>query len=619
MESNQSASWWRGSVVIVASLLGLILLPGAAEATINAALQMQLGNPTGATVNPTNRSNYLVTRSVEALDFCDVLGAPRWASWDLTGPDIGSATRSSTFYTDTNLPAAFYRVKTADYTNSGYDRGHLCPSQDRTDTSANNKLVFFMSNIMPQTPDNNQGPWASFEDYCQALAQAGNELLIVCGPSAFTGSRIQPSGKVAIPGATWKIAVVVPAGSGSAASRITTSTRVISVKIPNVAGIRTTPWTNYITSAQQIQADTAYQFFSALSAGIAEVLLAKVDGAVAPAISSFTPTNGSVGTTITINGSGLAGASSVKFNGTAAAFSVASAAKLTATVPSGATSGSIAIIAPGGLVTSSAKFTVSTTPTSSPPFIASFSPASGAAGTTVTITGANFTGATSVKFNGTAASFTVVSATQITATVPSGAISGAIAVTTAAGTATSASRFTVSSSGTGKVVISQVYGGGGNSGATYKNDFIELYNSGTATVDLSTYAIQYASATSATWSKTTLTGTLAPGRYYLIKEAAGSSGTKSLPTPQATGSINLAASSGKVALTRSQTTLTVSNPVGAANVVDFVGYGSANAYEGSGTAPTLSNTTSALRAGNGTTDTNNNTADFTAGTVNPRN
>ncbi len=619
MMTLNSMNPFSRTVAVAGALLALFLLAGTSDATINSSLQMQLGNPTSATVNPTNRSNYLVTRTVEALDFCDLLGVPRWASWDLTGSDIGSATRSSYFYTDTSLPSAFYRVKTADYTNSGYDRGHLCPSQDRTDTTANNKLVFFMSNIMPQTSENNQGPWARFEDYCQALAQTGNELLILCGPSAFTGSRIQPSGKVAIPGVTWKIVVVVPAGSGSAASRITTATRVISVKMPNVAGIRTTPWTNYITSAKQIQADTAYKFFSALSASIAEVLLAKVDGAATPVIRSFTPISGPVGTTVTINGSGLTGASSVKFNGKAAAFSVASAAKITATVPSGATSGSISIIAPGGLVTSSAKFTVSTTTTPSLPSISSFSPASGAVGTTVTITGANFTGATSVKFNGTAAAFTVVSATKITATVPSGATTGTIKVTTAAGTATSSGSFTVSSSGTGKVVISQVYGGGGNSGATYKNDFIELYNSGTATVDLSAYAIQYASASSATWSTTTLSGSLAPGKYYLIKEAAGSGGTKSLPTSQATGSINLAATSGKVALTKTQTRLTVSNPVGSANVVDFVGYGSANAYEGSGPAPTLSNIKSALRSGNGATDTNNNAADFSAGTVNPRN
>ena len=169
------------------------------------------------------------------------------------------------------------------------------------------------------------------------------------------------------------------------------------------------------------------------------------------------------------------------------------------------------------------------------------------------------------------------------------------------------------------VVISQVYGGGGNSGATYKNDFIELYNSGTASVDLGTYAVQYSSASGSSWQETTLSGTLAPGKHYLIQEAAGGSGTQRLPTPQASGTITLAATAGKVALTKTQTLLTVSNPVGSANVVDFVGFGAANAYEGSGAAPAPSATTADLRAGGGATDANNNATDFTAGTPNPRN
>jgi predicted extracellular nuclease len=169
------------------------------------------------------------------------------------------------------------------------------------------------------------------------------------------------------------------------------------------------------------------------------------------------------------------------------------------------------------------------------------------------------------------------------------------------------------------VVISQVYGGGGNSGALYKNDFIELYNAGTGTVDLSNYAVQYASATSSNWSETLLTGSLAPGQHYLIAEAQGAGGTQNLPTPQATGTINLAATSGKLALTKTQTLLTVDNPIGNSNLVDFIGFGSADAYEGAGAAPTLSNTTSALRANSGATDTNNNSADFSAGAPNPRN
>src|SRR6185436_9311297 len=130
-------------------------------------------------------------------------------------------------------------------------------------STADNQIVFYMTNIIPQTADNNQGPWAGFETYCRTLASAGNEVLIVCGPSGFAGSRI-PSGKAAISGYTWKIAVVVPIGGGTALSRIDASTRVIAIKMPNIAGIRSNPWQNYITSAAQIESDTGFNFFRAL-------------------------------------------------------------------------------------------------------------------------------------------------------------------------------------------------------------------------------------------------------------------------------------------------------------------------------------------------------------------
>lgn len=531
---------FRPGLLAVALLAaaGVVGLSASASATINASLQMQLGNPSGATADANNHNNYLIQRSVQALDFSDALGVPRWTSWDLTGGDIGSATRSSSFYVDSTLPAGFYRVKTADYTNSGFDRGHMTPSNDRTDTSANNKLVFYMSNIIPQEADNNQGPWAAFEAYCQSLAQSGNELLIVSGGSGFSGARI-PSGKAAIPGYTWKVVVVTPSGSGSALSRVNTSSRVIAVKMPNSAGIRSVPWSSYVTSANEIQTDTGYTLFSALSANVADVLRAKVDGASAPSISSFTPTSGPAGTQVVISGAHLNGTSKVSFNGHAASFAVNADNKITAIVPSGATTGKIALIAPGGQALSAADYTVSV---------------SGGGG-----------------------------------------------------------------GGSGALVISQVYGGGGNSGATYKNDFIELYNAGTASVNLSGYAVQYAASSGTSWQVTPLSGTLAAGKRYLIQEAAGSGGTKSLPAAQAVGTINMAAASGKVALTKTVTALTGANPVSNANVVDFVGYGSANAYEGSGAAPTASATKAAVRAGAGATDTNNNKADFSADAPNPRN
>lgn len=159
----------------------------------------------------------------------------------------------------------------------------------------------------------------------------------------------------------------------------------------------------------------------------------------APSISSFTPTSGPAGTSVTVNGTNLTGATSVSLNGTAAVtFQIVSAAQVTATVPQGATSGKISIMTSKGTAVSAGSFTV----TIPAPQISSFSPTSGTAGTSVTLTGSGFTGATSVKFNGTAATFTMTDDSHISTTVPATATTGAISVTTPGGTATS-SAFTV--------------------------------------------------------------------------------------------------------------------------------------------------------------------------------
>ncbi len=170
-----------------------------------------------------------------------------------------------------------------------------------------------------------------------------------------------------------------------------------------------------------------------------------------------------------------------------------------------------------------------------------------------------------------------------------------------------------------QVVISQVYGGGGNSGAPLRNDFIELFNAGSTAVDLSTHSVQYASSTGTTWNRTNLTGTLQPGQYYLVQQAAGTNtAAAALPTPDATGTIAMSGTAGKVALVGTQVTLAVACPTAADGVLDFVGFGSANCSE---TAPTaaLSNTTAAIRKAAGCTDSGNNSADFDLAAPSPRN
>lgn len=173
------------------------------------------------------------------------------------------------------------------------------------------------------------------------------------------------------------------------------------------------------------------------------------------------------------------------------------------------------------------------------------------------------------------------------------------------------------------VVVSQVFAGGGNSGAPYANDFVELFNRGSTTIDVSGWTIQYASASGTSWQATALTGSIAPGRHYLVQLASAAAVGSPLPPPDATGTTNLAVSGGKVAVVRDATALTCGGTAGSCSAVtsiaDFVGYGGAVDFEGSGPAPAIGNTTSALRGDAGCTDTDANATDFTADSPTPRN
>ena len=266
----------------------LLLLSLTVHARMGVEFQMPLGNPTRATADSNNHSHYLIQRRVFAMDYDDSEGEPNWVSWDLTADDIGHVKRSP-FHVDNDLPANFYHVKDGDYVRSGFDRGHMCPSADRTATPADNDMVFTMANIIPQKADNNQGVWEQLESDCRELAKAGNELLIICGPAGFPGARINGNGPVFVPERTWKIVVVVLAGAGPVVNRINAATRVIAVNIPNIAGVRHDPWTKYLVSVSQLEATTGFNFFSALSPEVAKVLKGKVDGQASP-VFALTPT-----------------------------------------------------------------------------------------------------------------------------------------------------------------------------------------------------------------------------------------------------------------------------------------------------------------------------------------
>ncbi len=227
-------------------------------------------------------------------------------------------------------------------------------------------------------------------------------------------------------------------------------------------------------------------------------------------------------------------------------------------------------------------------------------------------------------------SFTWSSSAPEVATVSTTGVVTAVAVGTAQITATTANGTSGTASITveattpppsgGSLVISQVYGGGGNSGATLRNDFIELFNAGDAPVSLTGWSVQYASANGTSWQVTALAGTVQPGGYYLVQQAAGAGGTTDLPTPDAIGGINMSGANGKVLLSSSITAQSGACPTGA-DVIDRVGFGTTSCASapGWGNTAVLSNTTAAFRRDDGCVNTGDPAADFVVLAPAPRN
>ncbi|HEU4597128.1 MAG TPA: DNA/RNA non-specific endonuclease [Pyrinomonadaceae bacterium] len=238
-----------------------------------ATVHLTMGNPTGAVADSTFFSNYLMIKPQYALAYHRDLGTPIWTSWHLDSTWLGSTPRQDDFRADTTLPAGWYRVLGTDYSGSGYDRGHMTPSADRTKTVADNSSTFLMTNMIPQLPANNQGPWASLETYCRTLVSSGNELYIISG-----GYGIQATiagGHVAVPSQTWKVIIVLTSGTNDV-SRVTSSTRTIAVIMPNSGSINS-DWRTYRVSVDSVEALTGYDFFSNVADSTESAIEAVVD------------------------------------------------------------------------------------------------------------------------------------------------------------------------------------------------------------------------------------------------------------------------------------------------------------------------------------------------------
>ena len=243
---------------------------------------LAMGNPSGAVTDATNSpNNYLMTKTQYTLSYSRDKGKANWVSWHLSNAWLGSTPRQDNFASDAALPTGWFRATTSSYTGSGFDRGHVCPSADRTSSVTDNSATFLMTNMMPQAPINNQRTWAGLENYARTLVDQGYECYIIAGSygSGGTGSNgyatTIASGKITVPSNCWKVLVVLPEGTGDA-SRITTATRIIAVNMPNTNSIGTA-WGAYRTSVDAIEAATGYNILSAVSSTVQTTIESRVD------------------------------------------------------------------------------------------------------------------------------------------------------------------------------------------------------------------------------------------------------------------------------------------------------------------------------------------------------
>jgi endonuclease G, mitochondrial len=235
------------------------------------SIHLTLGNPSNAGNSDSN--NYLLVKKQYALSYNRDKGIPNWVSWELNKSWLGDAPRSNNFRPDDTIPKEWKRVLPNDYTRSGYDKGHMTPSADRSNNIEDNAATFLMTNIIPQAPDNNQGYWAELENYTRTLANAGKQIYIISGGYGQQGTI--GKGKVAIPERVFKVIVISEAGKGL--DGINESTRVIAVDTPNYSGKKETSWRQYLTTVDQLEKNTGYDFLNYVNESIQKVIESRVD------------------------------------------------------------------------------------------------------------------------------------------------------------------------------------------------------------------------------------------------------------------------------------------------------------------------------------------------------
>jgi endonuclease G, mitochondrial len=273
--------------ILATVFLFLVCLPGW-----TADVDLLMGNPSQARTDPTQKNNFLMNKAFFALAYNDSTGTPNWVSWHLTKPNFGDAPRKRKFDPDTTLPNGFTRITHDDYTNSGFDRGHMCPHSDRDKTTEMSFATFVMTNIVPQSNENNAGAWNQLELYARFLVtEQGKELYIIAGPQGIRGEGRQgfkskiAGGKVTVPNKVWKVIMVLDANNDdNDIARVDENTRLIAVIMPNDRSVPSTNWWQYRVSVKEVEELTGYTFFENVPATIINPIKEEVDAEFIPVI-----------------------------------------------------------------------------------------------------------------------------------------------------------------------------------------------------------------------------------------------------------------------------------------------------------------------------------------------
>jgi endonuclease G len=242
---------------------------------------MAFGNLSGATTSISNENNYLMNQTYYTISYNRSRATANWVSWYVGPSTLGSAPRQNDFRADASLPSGWYQVQSNSYSGSGFDRGHNCPSADRTLTVTANSSTFLMTNMIPQAPNNNQQTWNNLEMFTRNQVSNGYEVYVIMGAygTGGTGSNgfanTIDNGRVTVPNRVWKVIILIPQGTNDV-SRVTTTTRVIAIDTPNTNSASSS-WGQYRTSVDAIEASTGYDLMSVLPNDIESVLESKVD------------------------------------------------------------------------------------------------------------------------------------------------------------------------------------------------------------------------------------------------------------------------------------------------------------------------------------------------------